>query len=862
MRAHQTSLHESQTDLEQRSQCKDVALVVLDIATRAVSKPYSYEVPTNLKDEVDVGCAVLVSFGRRRALGYVVGFMSFAAYEAVCEAQNREMMQSRSQLERNAAHDEEQDDRAHATPHQEVLFAEVPAPLSDGQDTGDTADGATRFYRQETDIQDSARTDVRSRRLKPLERVLSIPAFDHDAYAVAQFIAERYACTELDALKLFLPPGAQTSLVKDTKTGVWTLKSAQVGPVDDRWASLTESGQSYTPAQRAIKQRHVLDALQQGPQRVAELATLIPGSSAVIKTLEKKGVVSIENRRRIREIEQSTLSSAFSKKRAENELTQGQKDALATLKEALDRKSGDVIVLDGVTGSGKTEVYLNIIDECLSRGKGAFVLVPEISLTPQTVGRFRGRFGDRVAVLHSKLSVGERFDQWDLVRDQTAQVVVGARSALFAPLKNPGIIVIDEEHEYTYKQGSTPRYHARDVAAFMARQKGCPVVLGSATPSLEVLYRCEHPEIIANQNHYLKVEMNERVNSQPLPETHIVDMGAEFASGHRSMFSRQLTEALHGVVDKNEKSVLLLNRRGFAHFLLCRECGYVPRCEQCSTSLTYHAHTHQLMCHTCGATYPVPSRCPKCQSPYLKAFGTGTQRVEDELNALLENSIPIIRMDADTTRTKGGHEKALEAFDSAPSAILLGTQMIAKGLDFPEVTLAGVINADTVLKMPDFRSAERTYSLLEQIAGRAGRGIKTGQVIIQTYWPEHPALRAVAEHDRSLLIASEYAQRQEALYPPYVQLGRVLVWGSQLEKVKQRASEIGQALRTIPGSSLKVLGPVPCLIEKAKNNYRYHVVVKADHDCALGLLLSGVLTDLGTAPLVNCAIDIDPYDLM
>ena len=371
-------------------------------------------------------------------------------------------------------------------------------------------------------------------------------------------------------------------------------------------------------------------------------------------------------------------------------LTPGQESALAAIDRAREHACGEVVVVDGVTGSGKTELYLRAIEKTLAEGRTACVLVPEISLTPQTVGRFRGRFGDLVAVMHSRMSQGERYDQWDFIKSGAARVVVGARSALFTPLSNIGLIVIDEEHEGSYKQDSAPRYDAREVARWMVERSGGVLVMGSATPSIEALYACEQG------GSWTKVDLPDRANGKPLPAVEVVDMAAEFRGGSRAMFSRKLVEGLRSELSLGRKAVLLLNQRGFAKFLLCRDCGFVPTCPSCDTSLTYHERGRMLVCHHCGHTEIAPAVCPECGSPYLKKFGAGTQRVEAELRALLDGmpgvgpDVPIIRMDADTTSGKGAHERLLEEFAGSDAAVLLGTQMIAKGLDFEDVTLVGV----------------------------------------------------------------------------------------------------------------------------------------------------------------------------
>ena len=477
-----------------------------------------------------------------------------------------------------------------------------------------------------------------------------------------------------------------------------------------------------------------------------------------------------------------------------------------------------------------------------------------MSLTPQTVGRFRARFGDDVAVLHSRLAAGERYDQWDLVRSGAAHIVVGARSALFAPFTDLALIVIDEEHESSYKQGSSPRYHARDVAAEMAKRTGATLVLGSASPSMETLARCESGE-------WIRIALPDRVTGRPLPPVTLVDMAAEFADGHRSMFSRPLTTELQGVAERGEKAVLFLNRRGYASFLLCRECGYVPECDSCSTSLTYHEVGARLVCHHCGATRPVPPVCPRCGSPYLRQFGAGTQRVESELSSLLPD-LPVVRMDADTTKGKGGHERALAQFEALDSGILLGTQMIAKGLDYPEVTLVGVINADTTLHLPDFRAGERTYQLLEQVSGRAGRGERQGKVVVQTYWPDNPAIQAAALHKPSVFYQEEEQLRVALRYPPYGRLANVIFWSGDKAAVSARANTWARALAEELPDGWSILGPSPAPISRLKGVWRWHLLVKAPVSARLAPVLSAVQRGLPANRTVSHAIDIDPVDLL
>ena len=716
------------------------------------------------------------------------------------------------------------------------------------------------------DLKDEPSQGLAPERVLPVRRVLAESAFDEHSACVAQWISREYACTLPDAIRPFLAPG-QTMRVRRKKEGdPWQLVVERSGPVDERWVTLTPAARDFEPRPHASRQRLVLAALRDGELRMAELSATLPGSAGTVSTLAKRGVVRVEARRRVRGGDVTRLSSAKAKR--PRQLTADQEGAIEAIRAARCRGHGEVVLVDGVTGSGKTEVYLSAIEESLSDGKGAIVLVPEISLTAQTVGRFRSRFGDDVAILHSRLSSGERFDQWDLVREGHARVVVGARSALFAPLSTLGLIIIDEEHEGSYKQDCAPRYHAREVAARLAQERGCALVLGSATPSLESLERCGQGSW--GGSGWVHVSMPRRVGTARLPEIRVVDMTRQFAAGGRSVFSRPLAEALEGMAARQEKAVLLLNRRGFANFLMCRECGAVPECPHCSCALTYHERTHALMCHSCGRSWPVraypdpATRCPNCKSRYMGAYGVGTQRVEDELKGLLGDSAEVIRMDADSTKGKGAHQRLLERFDGASCAVLLGTQMIAKGLDFPEVTLVGVINADTTLKLPDFRAAERTYDLLEQVAGRAGRGERAGEVIIQTYWAGHPAIQAVLKHERDVFLGPELKERREGSYPPFGRLANITLWGLSAEAVRCGSSSVAAIVREKVGSSRgwEVLGPADCLKARVKDRVRRHVMVKAPVNASVGELLAHSVREAAIPRGVSVAIDVDAYDLM
>lgn len=801
-----------------------LASVILDIPTQALDAPYTYMVCNHesvqagepgsqgvcnplgaLSDaaefQVEIGSAVLVPLGARRAVGFVVDLWE-----------------------------------------------------TDGPDSPSWPSG------------------VSVEKIKPIIRAVSRPYFDARGAACAQWLSREYIAPLSSCVRLFTPPGGVPRMVRSSQ-GYWRLEEPQVGEIDDRWVRKGPAFDQFQPRKNAYKQIEVLKALENGELRVAELNAQFGAVSSVLRTLQSRQVISVEHRRRLRGIEVSltdvdSLASCDVDDFMPSEkpqLTEGQHAALKLIIDAYQCKSGEVVVVDGVTGSGKTEVYLQAIETVLKHGQNACVLVPEISLTPQTVARFRGRFGNTVAVMHSRMSAGERYDQWDYIRSGRARVVVGARSALFTPLKNVGIIVIDEEHEGSYKQDQAPRYQSRDVAAWQAKQNGSVLVLGSATPSIESLYMCEHDPA------WHRVSLPNRANGKPLPPVQVVNMASEFNQGSRSMFSYDLQRALRKELALGHKAVLLLNQRGFAKFLLCRDCGFVPKCPHCDTTLTFHEYGNTLVCHHCGYKMRSMQRCPQCNSPYLKKFGAGTQRVEAELRMLLdsfdefEDEIPIVRMDADTTSKKGAHQRLLEQFASADAAVLLGTQMIAKGLDFEDVTLVGVINADTQLQLPDFRSHERTFDLIEQVAGRAGRANLPGLVMIQTYEAHAIPIRAAATYNREAFLKEELPKRRLLGYPPYRRFANVLVWGSDAEEVKKLAIELQNDLcklvDTEQTTDWEVSSALPCVLGKLRNTYRYHVLIKAPQKADFSRILLPYFRSRKPHKFVNVAVDVDPQDL-
>ncbi|EAD7212558.1 primosomal protein N' [Listeria monocytogenes] len=580
-----------------------------------------------------------------------------------------------------------------------------------------------------------------------------------------------------------------------------------------------------------------------------ELKKQAETTDATIKKLVDLGLLSVQEK----VVSRDPYENHQFEKSESLQLLPDQQTACEKIIAATDQET---FLIHGVTGSGKTEIYLQTIEAKLKEGKEAIVLVPEISLTPQMVERFKSRFGSEVAVLHSALSSGEKYDEWRKIERKEARVVVGARSAVFAPFENLGIIIIDEEHEASYKQEDNPRYHARDVAIWRATKYQCPVVLGSATPSLESFAR-------AKKGVYTLIELPSRVNDRAMPEVRVVDMREELRKENRTEFSTELLEKIKDRIAKKEQTVLMLNRRGYSSFVMCRDCGYVVECPNCDISLTYHQSSNQMKCHYCGHEERVPQKCPSCEGEHIRYFGTGTQKVEESLTKLIPEA-RVIRMDVDTTRTKGAHEKLLKSFRNHEADILLGTQMIAKGLDFPDITLVGVLNADTMLHLPDFRASERTFQLLTQVSGRAGRHERTGEVIVQSYNPEHYSIEFAKKHDFIGFYNHEMQLRKMGSYPPFYYLTMINVSDENEMKAIRTIQEMAQFLRGKLGPDAVILGPVPSTITRIKNKYRYQCIIKYKIEPNLKKELKTLITHYQKDQQkgLTITIDVQPYVLM
>ena len=620
--------------------------------------------------------------------------------------------------------------------------------------------------------------------------------FDEKKLMLAKWISEKYFCTLADAIRLLVPPGTTTNVEK-------------VKAKTEKYVSLLDTA-DFSKI-KSDKHKKIVEFLKDnGSSQKAVLKDILDVSDTILKTLEKNKIIEIRDV----EVSRNPFWNKKIDKKEKPVLTEEQEQVV----KSIDIEEYSKNLIYGVTGSGKTEVYLRLIEKVLNAGKNAIVLVPEISLTPQITDRFLARFGEVVAILHSGLSLGERYDEWQKIKSNNCRIVIGARSAIFAPLENIGIIIIDEEHDSSYKSETLPKYDAKEVANYIALCENVPLVLGSATPDIRTYYSALNGDI-----NLLKLE--NRISKFGLPNIEIVDMREELASGNRTVFSRKLYYSMKEAIKNKEQIMLFLNRRGYSTFIMCRDCGYVVKCEDCDVSMTYHMDLNKLICHYCGKTKDVVNICPECGSKNIRYFGNGTQKIEQEIKKYFPEA-SVIRMDVDTTRIKGGHEKILNKFKNEKIDILLGTQMIAKGHDFSNVTLVGILAADSALNLGDYRANERTFQLLTQMAGRAGRGEKKGAAIIQTYMPDEFSINAAKEQNYTKFYNLEINVREKLNYPPFCDIIVSIISGADEELVKKEASKLFDILHTKFNAYL----PVPAPISKINNEYRWRILIKENLD--------------------------------
>ena len=664
---------------------------------------------------------------------------------------------------------------------------------------------------------------------------------------LAKLMAEKYFCNVSDCIKLMLPPGGAS---KDLSKRVKEKKVNCVFLTNSKDDILSDISGKVIRSEKHIKVLKFL--LDNEGIEACELEKIMNVSQSVLKTLEKNGYIRFEERK----YERNPLIHKNVQRDEKLELNEQQKSAYNQIEFMIENEEFAEFLLHGVTGSGKTEIYLQLIEKVLELGKRAMVLVPEISLTPQIVDRFLARFGNCIAVLHSKLSNGERFDEWSKIREGKAKIVIGARSAIFAPISDLGILIIDEAHDASYKSDMSPRYHAKEIARYMAKVNNFPLILGSATPDVVDYYKAKNfdKELI---------ELSERANNATLPEISVVDMRNELAIGNRSMFSLKLQEEISKNLERNEQIILFINRRGYSTFVMCRDCGHTMKCKNCNIALTYHSLENKLKCHYCGYEERIPRSCPECGSNKIKYFGTGTQKVESEIQKLFPN-VTTIRMDIDTVTKKNSHEMILNKFKNENINILVGTQMIAKGHHFPNVTLVGIIAADSSLNIGDYRAEERTFQTITQVSGRAGRGEKLGRVIVQTYNPDNYAIVCSQKQDYEKFYDGEIQLRKSLNYPPFCDIILLRIHSQNEEKVKKISEKIYIELKKQNNDNLLIYKPVPSPIDKIQNTYRWRIVIKGKLNKKAVNTINNVIKLFYNSKMkeVSLIVDTNPNNMM
>lgn len=791
-----------------------IAQVIVDVAARQTDRVFEYHVPSDLEKEIKVGSRVVVPFGPRKVQGFVVGLSETSNFKG----KMKDLL---------------------------VVVDEMP-PLTP-ELVKLSADLAQNIYSYRIKILQAMlpwvmRAGYRKLLLPTSSEAKKMPFFQGDPIDLNKITDS----TQIKKIRTLLKnDDAKIEYVVDNKAKKKKENQYSLALAPEEYTKIYN-----TLRQNAVKQKQLLmdivEHTDDYPKTQKDLETELDLTAAVLNSAVKKCWL----KKKAVEVYRNPLAGfKDDEKPAPIKLNDEQQHALDEIAKAIDEKKAETFLLEGITGSGKTEVYLHAISKALAQGRTALMLVPEISLTPQMVSQVKARFGQEVAVLHSALSEGEKYDEWRRIRRGETKVVVGARSAVFAPLKNIGLIVIDEEHESSYKQESDPRYNARDVAIWRSKYHRCPLVLGSATPSLGSRAR-------AQKNVYHLLRLTKRANNKKLPKVRLIDLKhVQFAGGQFDL-SLELVDAIKKRLEKKEQIILMLNRRGFANFMLCRECGFVLKCPNCDVSLNLHKDTNCMQCHYCGHTEPIPTRCPNCQSSQIRFLGTGTQKVQEELEELLPGT-RILRMDVDTTRRKGSYKRILDAFGNYEADILLGTQMIAKGLDFPNVTLVGVINADTGLWLSDYNASEKTFELLTQVAGRAGRAEKEGEVLIQTYNPEHYAIQLAQTQDYERFYGYEMNVRHAGNYPPYFFTVLISIAAKKEQNAAREAFKIKRYLTKQLHAETIILGPTPSAISLVKNQYYYQILVKYKKEPNLNKLLHHVQDSAQEAKKYGLSIFID-----
>jgi primosomal protein N' (replication factor Y) len=806
-----------------------IAQVLINIATKSINKPFSYSIPEHL-DYVDTGWRVLVPFGNRKLEGFVIGV-------TLEESGTLELKPILDILDNDIWFDEQMMHTARWISEYylcnlvDAMRLFIP---------GKSGVKSTTTYSVKQDVNMNQVLEALSTKAAEYSHVLKYIE-DHSPI-VSSKLEKQFGTSVIKAVRYLIRKKVIIADSVAKKTGTHRYKSVIRLAISNESAKELINNLGKRPAQCRL-----LSYLIVHEQICSDELNKSNSSYDTVKKLVQDGIIKVEKIQVIRDsyAELSGMENNMS-------LTEEQQQALGKIIPKMQDEEFCSFLLHGITGSGKTQVYIEAVAVARKNNRQAVVLVPEIALTSQIVSRFKARFGDDVVVMHSKLSTGERYDAWQRLRSRQAGIVIGARSAIFAPLVDIGIIIMDEEHEFTYKQEETPRYHTRQVALTRARLAGAVVVMGSATPAVETYYQ-------ALQGQHTMLVMCKRIASALLPTVTVVDMREELRKKRRSVISLPLQELLSDTIIRGEQAIILLNRRGYATFVMCRECGYIVRCKHCDISLVYHSVGKKLRCHYCQSIEEVPDICPECSSRYIRFFGTGTQKLQEELVKLFPD-VRVVRMDQDTTGGRKAYDHILGAFAKGDYDILLGTQMVAKGHDVKSVTAVGIIAADSILNLPDFRAAERVYALLTQAAGRAGRGEKPGKVVVQTYNPEHYAVQAGARHDYQGFYEAEIVYRKALGYPPYGQILKLTVQADEESKARGLADKVIHELRILLKENKKteIIGPFPAPIAKMNDIFRMNIIIKT-------IDLTEVkphIAEMGLTIRPDIIIDVEPVNIM
>lgn len=823
--------------------------VVVDTGATSSIDSLTYEIPDGLAGGLRVGSCVLVPLASRQAVGYVIGFEETSPVEKTRAIISD--LDSPVRLTEDMFRLAEWISARYLSPLPRVVAGMLPGVMHC------KLQGRVESLESRVEGSEAKCTPAESELMKRItadDGGVSIESLGGDRATVQRLLRQLEKKGVARRTWKLIPPGGKPRVLK----GVRLVCSDTVGakhlhtvPTLSKDLSANASplqASSSLPEKQSVALRTI--AALGRDVSIAELTQRHGLTSSPIASLCKKGLleeIDLVFRRNpsFARIEQRRVT-----------LSEDQQRAVGEINGAVGSGAYRGHLLFGVTASGKTEVYLRCIERALELGRSSLVLLPEIALTTQVMNIFKSRLGDAVAVLHSALSAGERCDEWARISEGEATVVLGARSAVFAPLENIGLVIVDEEHDGSYKQDISPRYNGRDVAVRRAEDAGAALVLGSATPSIETFQ-------LAREGTYKLLTMATRIENRPMPTVHIADLREEYALGRATIFSRKLEQGIRDRLERGEQVILLQNRRAFSTFLLCRDCGFVAHCPNCAVSLKFHAAAKKLSCHHCGFEQPAPDVCPKCESLRIRKFGIGTERVEQET----KNAFPearVLRMDRDTTARKGSHAEILGTFRAGEADILVGTQMIAKGLDFPNVTLVGVISADTSLNLPDFRASERTFQLISQVAGRSGRGVVPGEVVIQTMDPENYAIECAVEHDYVGFFDQELEMRQEPAYPPFATLVNVLSINEDAGVAAANLDELVAKIHALPMSTRKgveLIGPTAAVLSRIKGRYRMHLVLRSqDRESAVGLLRAVFEANPGLRKKLT--VDVDPVSML